>query len=118
LFGYPANASTAPDDGSCAWNAVRNLSDGALLRSSLVAHAYNGTSAYVEPKAAGGHRVAHVGQRAYAYKVGNSQTIESVNHGKTVVLIYAVRSMSGRPTPSVPDAAALTALARTAAARL
>src|SRR5262249_21938519 len=54
LFGQPASDGvTTTNGGGCAWSAVGNLTDGTKLHYSLVAHAYNGTSAYNEPKIPG-----------------------------------------------------------------
>jgi hypothetical protein len=118
LFGHPATQKASADAGICVWNALGNLSDGTILRYSLVAHAYDGTGAYTEDEIPGAHRVPDVGQRAYTYRVGNTDTIQSVNHDKTVVLIYAVRAANGE-VPTVADKATkLAALARTAADRL
>src|SRR5262249_47502397 len=47
LFGLPASSGVSSGGkGVCAWSAVGQQPDGTTLRYSLVAHAYNGTSAY------------------------------------------------------------------------
>jgi hypothetical protein len=121
LFGHPATLKTMVPlgDGVCAWGALGNLPDGRILQYSLVAKAYNGTAAYTEAKVPAGHRVANVGQRAYAYTIGRTHTIETVGHNKTLVLIYTVHTGSGTRMPNIADQdARLTTLARTAVSRL